>query len=113
MQIAKAFAEREPKSEVEVESKPELHIGDMVADKNRPDDVRLIVVGLSDLQANEKRYNGINTVADANPGYPEDDAVVLCIYSDALDNPTVDPEKDSYAFPRSRLELVESVQGDR
>lgn len=84
---------------------PELHVGDHVTDREG-DGAPLLVVGKSANQADEYYVDGMR-VADYNPSYPDDDAVIEAVYPKraavSLDT------SESYAFPRSRLELVESI----
>ena len=83
----------------------ELHVGDHVTDREG-DGAPLLVVGKSANQADEYYVDGMR-VADYNPSYPDDDAVIEAVYPKraavSLDT------SESYAFPRSRLELVEPI----
>lgn len=83
----------------------ELHVGDHVTDRE-VGGAPLLVVGKSANQADEYYVDGMR-VADYNPSYPDDDAVVEAVYPErtavSLDT------SESYAFPRSRLELAEPI----
>lgn len=84
---------------------PELHVGDHVTDRE-DERVPLLVVGKSVKQADEYYVEGIQ-VADYNPSYPDDDGVIEAVYPKraavSLDI------SETYAFPRSRLKLVEPI----
>lgn len=84
---------------------PELHVGDDVIDREG-DDAPLLVVGKSANQADEYYVDGMR-VADYNPSYPNDDAVIEAVYPKRA-AVSLDASK-SYAFPRSRLELAEPI----
>lgn len=84
---------------------PELHVGDHVTDRE-DDGAPLLVVGKSANQSNEYYVDGIR-VADYNPSYPDDDAVIEAVYPNRA-AVSLDTSK-SYAFPRSRLELAEAI----
>lgn len=84
---------------------PELHVGDYVTDREG-DGAPLLVVGKSVNQADEYYVEGIR-VADYNPSYPDDDAVIEAVYPKRA-AVSLDPS-EAYAFPRSRLELVEPI----
>lgn len=87
---------------------PELHVGDHVTDRE-DEGAPLLVVGKSANSADEYYAEGMR-VADYNPSYPDDDAVVEAVYPEraavSLDT------REAYAFPRSRLELVEPIHDD-
>jgi hypothetical protein len=112
--------ETEPDIESEMVSEPEPESwvtdgvqfakGDVVIDDGAPNwsqDNRLVVKEVTDRTANEYQYDEreINTVADANPSYPEDDLVVEAIYFDDWEQ---DDELNTYAFPISRLKPTEN-----
>ena len=84
---------------------PELHVGDHVTDREG-DAAPLLVVGKSVKQADEYYVEGMR-VADYNPSYPDDDAVVEAVYPKRADV-SLDTD-EAYAFPRSRLRLVEPI----
>lgn len=84
---------------------PELHVGDQVTDRE-DDGAPLLVVGKSVNKADEYYVEGMR-VADYNPSYPDDDPVIEVVYPKRADV-SLDTSK-SYAFPRSRLELVEPI----
>ena len=88
---------------------PELHVGDHVTDRE-DDGAPLLVVGKSANRADQYYVEGMR-VADYNPSYPEDDPVIEAVYPDraavSLDI------SEAYAFPRSRLELVEPIHEAR
>ena len=92
----------------EVESHfPELHVGDHVSDRE-DDDATMVVVGRPDEPAAEYTFDSRGTtVADANPNYPADDDVVLCVFPQRMD---VSIEAIAqYSYPRSRLRLETPV----
>jgi hypothetical protein len=84
-------------------SLPMLQVGDWVVDRE-DGDARLLVVGHAVDVASSVDVNGDETVADVNPGYPENDWVVECIFPSrgdvGLEDATV------YSYPRSRLQRV-------
>ena len=84
---------------------PELHVGDHVTDRE-DDDAPLLVVGKSAKTAEEYYVEGMR-VTDYNPSYPEDDPVIEAVYPKRA-AVSLDPS-EAYAFPRSRLELVEPI----
>lgn len=86
-------------------ARQELHVGDHVTDREG-DGAPLLVVGKSVNAADEYYVEGMR-VADYNPSYPEDDAVIEAVYPKRADV-SLDPS-EAYAFPRSRLELVEPI----
>jgi len=88
--------------------RPPLDVGDHVEDRDGAS-ATMLVVEVSPKTADEYTFDGKKTVADANPDYPADDKVVEVIFPDsaALELNT----DNSYAYPRSRLVLTESVHG--
>lgn len=84
---------------------PELHVGDHVTDRE-DEGAPLLVVGKSVNTADEYYLEGMR-LCEYNPSYPEDDAVIEAVYPKrtavSLDT------SEAYAFPRSRLKLVEPV----
>jgi len=95
------------------ESEPQVSEGDVLTDENAPhwssDDWVEVVEVLSDVTADRYVIEGPNagpvpegmplhfhdsTVAEANPSYPEDDAVIIAQYAGTGKH---------YAFPESRL----------
>ena len=90
-------------------ARPELHVGDHVADRE-DDGAPLLVVGKSAKRADEYYVEGVR-VADYDPSYPADDRVVEAVYPERA---AVSLDTDeAYAFPRSRLELVEPIHDAR
>lgn len=87
-----------------------LHVGDHVTDKEKDDDVTMIVVGRSPHTADEWRIDADTTVADVNPEYPADDKIIEVIFPQKGDLDIDDQSR--YAYPRSRLELTDAVHGD-
>lgn len=87
--------------------RPTLHVGDHVTDQE-DEGAPLLVVGRSPNSADEYYVDGVR-LCEYNPSYPEDDAVVEAVYPKRADV-SLDTS-DSYAFPRSRLELVEPIHG--
>lgn len=87
------------------DDQPQLHVGDHVQDKE-DDDAPLLVTAVTPKTAAEYDLGG-KTVADYNEAYPADDRVIEVRYPQRT---TVDVDRlDDYAFPRSRLELVEPL----
>lgn len=84
---------------------PELHVGDHVTDRE-DDGALMLVVGKSVNKADEYYVEGMR-VADYNPSYPDDDPVIEAVYP-KRGAVSLDTSK-SYAFPRSRLELVQPI----
>jgi len=90
---------------------PDLHVGDHVHDSEADDAAPMVVVGTPLTQADEYVVDGEDelaaTVADYNEDYPADDDVIEIKFCERtcvdLDHPR------SYAYPRSRLALVEPV----
>lgn len=83
-----------------------LYVGDHVQDKTDPD-ATMLVANLDTLSADAYELEDGLTVADVNTEYPANQDVVEVVYPQRTDL-TLE-EKDRYAFPRSRLELVESI----
>jgi len=88
---------------------PPVHVGDHVTDRDDQDDdgATLLVVGLSPQPANHYSVDGDSMVADYNPQYPEDDNVVEVVYPQRSTGDV--SALQTYAFPRSRLELTASL----
>lgn len=87
------------------EDLPALHIGDHVQDRE-DDDATLLVVGLPLQRAGSYVVDEETgeTVADYNAGYDAEAHAIEVIYAERTD---VDIEsRQTYAFPRPRLELV-------
>jgi len=90
---------------------PELLVGDHVHDREDDDAAPMLVVGTPLTQADEYVVDGEGeleaTVADYNENYPRDDDVIEVKFAERtcidLDHP------QSYAYPRSRLKLDESI----
>ncbi|MUV59964.1 hypothetical protein [Halobacterium sp. CBA1126] len=83
----------------------QLHVGDHVVDKE-DDDATLLVATITPKTASEYDV-GDQTVAAYNEDYPRDDDVIEVRYPQRT---TQDIDRlDDYAFPRSRLELVEPL----
>jgi hypothetical protein len=77
-----------------------MRVGDVVRDELN-DDSDLLVVALTSAIASEYSASDGETVADCNPNYPADDAVVEVVYlSDQLRD-VADAKR--YGFPISRL----------
>lgn len=91
--------------ESDAEALPELFVGDHVQDREDPD-ATMVVVGLDTLQADAYELEDDLTVADVNTEYPADADVVEVVFPDRTD---MDIDQRRYAYPRSRLERVESV----
>lgn len=89
---------------------PTLRVGDHVADREDPEGATLLVVGIKAIHAADYPV-GDATVADYNAEYPADDHVVQVIYpkrgAAALDL----TDRQSYAFPRSRLRRERAIHG--
>jgi hypothetical protein len=88
---------------------PKLEVGDHVEDKDEHVDATMLVVGVTAKTAENYDIDADSTVADANPDYPADDKVVEVVFphSGALELDT----DATYAYPRSRLVLKESIHG--
>lgn len=82
-------------------------VGDHVTDRDKDDDVIMVVVGRSPIPAKDWNINRSMTVADVNEEYPENDTVIEVIFPQKhhLD---VD-DASQYAYPQSRLRQVEPV----
>jgi len=88
------------------DDQPQLMIGDHVLDKEDEDGATLLVTAVSPKLAMEYAV-GDKTVAAYNEDYPQDDRVIEVRYPQRT---TQDVDHlDDYAFPRSRLELVEPL----
>jgi hypothetical protein len=85
-----------------------IHVGDHVTDRDdEDDDTTMLVVGLDTLQADAYELGDPGpTVAEVNPEHPEEDDVVEVIFARRTD---LDVEKKRYAYPRSRLRIVEPI----
>lgn len=93
---------------------PKINVGDHVRDKGpimeegkKGKTDELVVVEICAERAKDKEL-GDSTVADFNPGYPEDDVVYGCVYSKG--NALNIRNLEVYYFPRTRLELVRSLE---
>ena len=85
-----------------------LHVGDHVADAEGVTDSTMIVVGIPGRTAREYRFgDGQKTVADVNPEYDQFSEVIECKIPDRTDNDLGSLKE--YAYPASRLELVEPI----
>lgn len=71
------------------------------------DESTLLVVALTSYQASDYTIDSDGTtVADVNPGYPDDDPVVECVFL-PLESKTPDiASARRYAFPARRLEPI-------
>lgn len=83
---------------------PDLHIGDHVTDAEDPSVTMLVVKTLPDT-CEEYHVDDV-PLADHNPSYPADDSVVEIVYPKRTD---VSVPGRTYAFPRSRLQLVNPI----
>jgi len=87
-----------------------LHIGDHVTDRDDVDDPPLVVTGLP-LQRAASYDVDIGgdgeTLDEYNPEYPAADHVIEVAYAERTD--VYLDEQRTYAFPRSRLRLVEPL----
>jgi len=83
-----------------------LHVGDHVTDREADTDATMLVVGTPAESAAEYDIDSY-TVADANPDYPSDDAVLEVVFPKRRHLDLGDAER--YAYPRSRLERVQPV----
>lgn len=86
-----------------------FHVGDHVSDDedDDADDQTLLVVGISPKNAEEYYVSDDMTVADYNADYPTDAPVVEVCYPQRSD---VEVSRcKTYAFPASRLSLVEPI----
>ncbi|UHQ96443.1 hypothetical protein [Natrinema halophilum] len=89
------------------EDREPIDVGNHVQDREDPD-ATMVVVNLDTLRADAYELeDGGPTVADVNPQYPETDDVVEVIYPQRTDL-TLEG-KETYAFPRERLEVVARV----
>lgn len=88
------------------ETEPLIDVGDHVQDKQDPD-ATMLVVNLDTLRADAYELKDGLTVADNNPEYPADDDVVEVVYPNRTDLSLED--KKSYAYHKSRLEVVARV----
>lgn len=102
------------------ESGPSFEAGDEVTDIAAPpwsEDGTVVVKKVTDMTADEyviqmNLFEEDETVADANPNYPDDDTVVEAVYLDTVTDEqgrltkaiTSVPADDVYAFPESRLQ---------
>ena len=101
--------------------------GDTALDRESNDDARLIVLERHDVPASEKYITAINaTVAEANPEYPDDDAVVSVAFVESVEDAlglswevedvleVYDEDRmerariKRYAYPESRLAPTEN-----
>lgn len=94
------------------ESQPDLLPGDIVSDREAVNR-RAMVARVTDGIAETYRYEYAKTVHDANPQYPAKDRVIEVVFLDSVsgDLENVIGDEERYAYPRSRLELVASVNG--
>ncbi|MDS0284705.1 hypothetical protein [Haloarcula onubensis] len=88
-----------------------VFVGDHVRDLE-DDDTTMLVVGAPAQTAEEYTISDsgmepAETVADYNPEYPATDDVIETVYAQRTDNALA--TGNTYAFPRSRLELVASI----
>ena len=83
-------------------------MGDHVRDVEK--DTEMVVVERIVERADECYVDENNTVADYNPGYPEDDRVIACCFpkSHQLELQS----SDSYKFPRKRLRITHRPESD-
>lgn len=91
---------------------PALDIGDHVTDRDDPD-ATMLVVGLPLENASDYHLGSDDdgpSIADVNPDYPAEDAVVEVIFAGSADT-DVDHAK-RYAYPQSRLERVTPIHSD-
>lgn len=104
-ELAKLDAERER------EELRELDVGDHVAVRDEPEDDRATMIVLAtpiDRTAGEYEVDGTPlTEYDGNEDAPEDDDVVEVTYASRTDVRLTDGR--TYAYPRSRLEVVAGV----
>lgn len=86
----------------------QIQVGDHVRDREK--DKEMIVVKRIVEPADEHEIDENNTVADYNPGYPEDDRVIGCVFpkSQFLDL----SDGKIYPYPRSRVEIVHRPSSD-
>jgi hypothetical protein len=85
---------------------PPIHVGDHVHDRE-DDSARMIVVGTPPTPADEYHCSEDETVANYNEDYPADDDVVEIKFAQRT---CIDlSHSDSYAYPRSRLQLDEPI----
>lgn len=89
--------------------RPPLEVGDHVSDREDHVDATMLVVGRSPKTAEEYEFGDGTTVAEANPTYDPEEKVIEVVFphSGALELDT----ENTYAYPRSRLVLEESVHG--
>ena len=91
--------------------RPQLYVGDHVQDREADDERTMVVVATPAEQADEYVVDGEDeleaTVAEYNEDYPADDTVVEITYPQRTATDLNDGQR--YAFPRSRLQLVDSV----
>jgi len=85
---------------------PALHVGDHATDREDPDDPPLVVTGLPLQRAATYDADG-TSLAEYNPGYPPEDHAIEVAYAQRTD--VYLEEQQTYAFPRSRLRLVEPL----
>lgn len=83
-----------------------LQVGDHVTDREADTEATMLVVGTPAESAAEYDIDGY-TVADANPGYPDDDAVLEVVFPKRRHIDIGDAER--YAYPRSRLKRVRPI----
>ncbi|WP_276255484.1 hypothetical protein [Halomontanus rarus] len=97
---------------MESEERPKLTLGDAVTDREKEDGTKMLVTGLPLEDADAFTAKG-KTIAEHNPSYPADDAVIKIKYPTAADV-ELGPLQE-FAFPRSRLKLEHrfSDHGDR
>ncbi|OIB59380.1 hypothetical protein [Natrialba sp. SSL1] len=86
---------------------PPVDVGDHVQDREDADSATMVVVGTPLESAAEFEVKNGQTVADFNPDYPADDAVVKVVYPSRSDVSTRPLQR--YSFPRSRVEIVSRV----
>jgi hypothetical protein len=87
-----------------------IHVGDHVVDRDADDPDPMLVMKRPGLAASEFEFEQGTTVADANPAYPADDAVILTAFVASTAGQL--EKADAYAYPASRLRVVASLHGD-
>ena len=107
---ARRVAEQLGKADTE-DYLPTLHVGDHVTDReddgDEDEDSATMLVVRTEPTTAEEAQAGDKTIAEHNPDYPADDAVINVVYPQRTDV-NVDSLTE-YGFPRSRLRLEEPI----
>lgn len=87
----------------------DLNVGDYVKDRDEDVSATMLVVGLSPKTAEDFEIDDDGTtVADVNPDADPEEKVIEVVFPNDHD---IDIPDNRYAYPRSRLQLEESIHG--